>query len=182
LFLQPQSMGSYPPRNNIILPKEFRRLWTFICDKVEEDASDEVETTKAETELNQKDGGEQLLHLKDIFETHLECLRKGIVTFNNIEASDLESALQIISHILEHVDPKNEGHEDFKPKNEIKFSAPETLTELFNQRPVYVVVDRVGNYNFPMFWLTSVPPAFELDTYNEESELVRYIKYIKVLY
>lgn len=122
-------------------------------------------------------GNHSLYQLKKMFEEQLRLFRESQQNSSSLESADLESALQIIDQLISQL---TENSSPSMPPSEetacdYNLQCPEGLSELFNIRPVYVLVDRLGgcnNDNLPIFWLTSVPPAFEVDCDNEEADLM----------
>ena len=52
---------------------------------------------------------------------------------------------------------------------------PDLLADVYAQRSVFVLLDKLNLDSLPNYWLTSVPPSFDLDVETSEADLVSHI-------
>lgn len=85
-----------------------------------------------------------------------------------IETTEVENISSSLISVLEFLD---EDKESTELSAETILPLPDLLQELFSKRPVFVIVEKLGSENLPPFWLTSIPPAFDLDSDYSEADL-----------
>jgi len=149
--------------------------------KVAEDVAMEVDSSTSEIESATKELIKEtsetatthpLNQLKLVFENLSMQLKDGSITIGTVDVNDVDIGLVIINNLLKTLNEKKPQEKNMENPAEVVLPPSESLSELYTLRPVYVLVERIGNESWPVFWLTSVPPAFELEAENGESELV----------
>jgi hypothetical protein len=182
-------MGSFPPRVSYLKQEEVTRYiqWkpgqsiaSGAKAKVEDSDSDEnkarekCEESPSTTDTAGTPEVHPLVRLKSVLEEQLKLIKSGRFVSNNIEISDLENGLGLLDNVFQYLEEAkpNEG-ETTSNILELVLPAPDPISELYTARPIFVLIDRPANETLPIFWITGIPPAFELDSEHHESDLVR---------
>jgi len=190
-------MGSYPPRLSILKSDDLMRYlqWTsdstkeltgskVVCDaaplEVKSEESKAADESTSITDQMDTSGSERtdtkirvhpLMQLKLLFEDQLRLIRESGYVLSNIEVTEVENGLSCIVNLIQYLN-ETKPNEAETSLNEVVLPNPESLSELYTVRPVYVIVERPNHETLPLFWMTGVPPAFELDPDTSEADMV----------
>lgn len=172
-------------RASVLTKQEFKNAvdWPGTYKKSEEELQEEAEKIKAEP-MDADDDDEESLQKIFIWSNSphplaklSRSLSKFLAKLNDptstqtqitIEATEVENTASMLITVLEFLEEKESG----ETLSETLLPPPDLLQELFSKRPVFVIVEKLGSENLPPFWLTSIPPAFDLDAEYSESDLI----------
>ncbi|CAG7819337.1 unnamed protein product [Allacma fusca] len=117
-----------------------------------------------------------LIQLKTLLEKYMhsndgEDQQGPLLTLSNYDPFEL---LQICDTIVSYIeDGKPEIHSAAAgAPTEATLPPPDLLTEVYAQRSVFVLLDKLNLDSLPSYWLTSVPPSFDLDVETSEADMI----------
>ena len=95
---------------------------------------------------------------------------------SNYEPMEFIQICESVINVLEDLKPDTDQVIGAEPV-EVLIRAPDLLADVYAQRTVFVLLDNVSLESLPSFWLTSIPPSFELEIEQQESDLVRHVSF-----